>query len=63
MEVTSAVIGSGVHMATVAPVDNVSGICKAFMKQFIRGIIVVQTKATLHTLEPRSSHVETVRPV
>ena len=32
VEVSSAVIGSGAHMAMVAMVDNASGIGKAFMK-------------------------------
>ena len=63
MEVSSAVIGSGVHVTVVAPVDNASGICKAFMKSFINGIIVVQMSLTLHTPEPNSSHVETLRYV
>ena len=57
---SSAVIGSGVQ---VAMVDNASGIHKAFLKLFINGIIVVQTNAMLHTLKPRSSHVENVRSV
>ena len=57
---SSAVIGSGVQ---VAMVDNASGIHKAFLKLFINGIIVVQTNATLHTLKPRSSHVENLRSV
>ena len=39
------------------------GICKVFTKLFVQGIIVVQTNATLHTLEPRSSHVESLRSV
>ena len=47
----------------VAMVDNASGIRKAFMKSFIKGIIVIQTKPTLHTLKPRSSHVEDLRSV
>ena len=51
MEVSSAVIGSGVHVTMVAMVDNASGVCKAFMKSFINGIIAVQTNATLHTID------------
>ena len=58
-----AVIGSGAHVTMVAMVDNASGICKAFMKYFINSIIVVQTNATLHTLEQCSSHIETLRSV
>ena len=58
-----AVIGSDVHVTMVAMVDNASGIRKVFMKSFINGIIVVQTNATLHTLEPCSSHVENLRSV
>ena len=60
---SSAVLGSGVHVTTVAMADNASGIGKAFMKSFINGIIVVQTNLALHTLEPRSSHFGNVRPV
>ena len=51
MEVSSAVIGSGVHVTMVAMVDNASGVCKAFMKSFINVIIAVQTNATLHTID------------
>ena len=58
MGMSSAVIGSGEHMSVVAMADNVSGIRKDFMKLFINGIFVVQANPTLHTLEPRSSHVE-----
>ena len=32
MEVSSAVIGSGAHLAMVAMVDDASGICKSFLK-------------------------------
>ena len=56
-------IGSGAHVTMVATVDNASTIGKAFMKSIINGITVVQTNATLHTLEPSSSHVETLRSV
>ena len=63
MESGSAVIGSGVHVTMVAMVSNASGIRKAFLKYFINGIIAVLTNATLHTLEPCSSHVETLRSV
>ena len=59
----SAVIGSGVHVTVVATVGNASGICKTFLKEIVNDIIVVQTNATLHTLEPCSSHVETLRSV
>ena len=58
-----AVIGSGVHMAMVVMVNNASGIRKAFLKEFINGIIAVQTNVMLHTLEPCSSHVENLRSV
>ena len=61
--VGSVVTGSGAHVTTVAMVDNASRIRKAFMKKIINGIIVVQTNPTLHTLEPCSSHVETLRSV
>ena len=63
VEVSSAVIGSGAHVTVVAPVNNASGIHKAFMKYFINGIIAVQTNLMLHILEPSSSHVETLRSV
>ena len=59
----SAVIGSGAHVTMVAMVDNASGIGKSFMKSFINGIIVVQTNQSLHTVKPRSSHVENLRSV
>ena len=32
LDLSFAVIGSGAHVAVVAPVDNARGICKAFMK-------------------------------
>ena len=54
-------IGSGVHMTVVATVSNASGIGKEFMKLIIDSIIAVKTNATLHNLEPSSSHVETLR--
>ena len=57
------VIGYGALVITVAKVDNTSGICKAFLKSFIIGVIVVQTNPMLHTLKPRSSHVETLTSV
>ena len=60
MGVDSALIDSGVH---VAMVNNASGFVKSFPKQFINGIIVFQTNPTLHTLKPRSSHVENLRSV
>ena len=63
MRVGSAVIGSDVHVAMVAMVGNASGIRKAFMTSFINGIIVIQTNAKLHTLQPSSSHVENLRSV
>ena len=63
LDLSSVVIGSGAHMAMVAMVNNASGICKAFVKEFINCISVVETNATLHTLEPCSSHVETLRSV
>ena len=47
----------------VAMVNNASGFVKSFPKQFINGIIVFQTNPTLHTLKPRSSHVENLRSV
>ena len=47
----------------VAMVNNASGIRKAFLKEFINGIIAVQTNVMLHTLEPCSSHVENLRSV
>ena len=63
MGVGSAVIGSGVHVDTVAIVDNDSGIGKSFIKSFINGTIVVQTNLMLHTLKPRNSDVENIRSV
>ena len=51
MGMDSAVIGSGEHVAMVAMVDSVGGIGKSFMKSFINGIIVVQTKPKMHTFK------------
>ena len=59
----SAVTGSGAQMTMLAMVNNASGIRKSFLKSFINGITALQTNVMLHTLEPRSSHVENLRSV
>ena len=48
------------HMAMVG---NASGMRKSCIHTFINSIFVVQTNPMLHTLKPRSSHVENLRSV